>query len=132
MAMKTYQGSCQCKKVRFEADLDLAGAGTRKCNCTSCWKRRWWGAYTLPPAFRLLSGAEQLSSGAAGGFCRECGITAYKTYNSASWGGPGDEVAIAVSALDELDPAELLAGPVQYCDGLNNDWFHTPAETRHL
>ena len=53
MDKKRYQGSCACGRVKFEADLDIS-QGTHKCNCTHCWKRRWWSVKAgidLPPAF---------------------------------------------------------------------------------
>jgi hypothetical protein len=136
MAKKTYKGCCHCGKVRFEADLDLA-AGTGKCNCTSCWKKRWWSARVQPDSFRSLGGEEHLSQYKPGeerghrGFCKHCGVIPYGWVAAAAW-NDGEYVSINVAALDDLDPAELAAAPVQYMDGRNDDWWHVPKETRHL
>lgn len=136
MANKTYRGSCHCGKVRFEATLDLA-AGTGKCNCTSCWKKRWWSARVQPENFRALGGAEMLSGYQPGaerghrGFCTRCGVFPYAWVAKSEW-NPTEYVSINVAALDDLDPAELAAAPVQYMDGRTNNWWHPPAETRHL
>ena len=40
--------------------------------------------------------------------------------------------SINLPALDDLDPADLIASPVTYYDGLNDNWWHVPVETRHL
>jgi hypothetical protein len=40
--------------------------------------------------------------------------------------------SINVACLDGLDIDELMAAPVDYCDGLNDNWGETPAEIRHL
>ena len=136
MAKQTFRGSCKCGRIKFEADVDLA-EGTRKCNCTSCWKRRWWSIRCALEGFRDRGGASELSKHQPGettphgGFCKHCGVTPYALVEAAEW-NDGAYMAINVVTLDDLDPAELLAAPVQYMDGRNDSWFTVPAETRHL
>ncbi|MFZ5890520.1 MAG: GFA family protein [Myxococcota bacterium] len=137
MAMKTYQGSCHCKRVRFEATLDLM-EGTGKCNCTNCWKKRAWTARVKPEDFRALGNEQELSGykpdsadGHHGGFCKHCGVLTYAWVEKTEW-NPTTYVSVSVAALDGLDPAELIAAPVTYYDGLANNWWNPPAETRHL
>ena len=133
MTAKTYHGSCQCKAVTFEAEIDFS-AGTSKCNCTFCWKRRWWTVRAGLSDFRALTGEEHLSAGkgsAGDTFCRHCGITPYVRVEKAEW-NDGAYVSINVAALDDLDPSELVAAPISYFDGLHDNWWNAPAETRHL
>jgi hypothetical protein len=145
MATKTYHGSCRCKKIQFEADIDLT-AGTGKCNCTYCWKARWWGVVLKPEAVRLLSGADELgyalrkdAEGKDGfgkerfvmrGLCKDCAVTPLGWGNIPEIGG--DYVSVNVACLDDLDPTELVAAPVRYMDGLHDNWWNPPTETRHL
>jgi hypothetical protein len=136
MTQRTYRGTCICGGVRFEADIDLQ-QGTGKCNCTSCWKRRWWSVQVKPESFRSLAGAEKLSKyrpgheTGHGGFCTECGVTPYGWVEAAEWNN-GAYVSVNVACLDDLDPVELVEAPVQYMDGRADNWWSPPAETRHL
>jgi hypothetical protein len=127
MTTKTMHGSCKCGAVKFEADVDLS-KGTTKCNCTSCWKRRWWSLRVTPEGFRSLSGEDQLGPA---GFCTTCGIVPYAQVAKAEW-NDGAYVSINVAALDDLDPRELMAAPIQLCDGRNDNWFHKPEYVEHL
>jgi hypothetical protein len=137
MAKKTYQGSCHCKKIRFEADIDFAQEKTMKCNCTSCWKKRWWSVKVDPASFRALGGEENMSEYVPGekkghrGFCKSCGVLTYGWVPASEW-NPTEYVSVSVASLDNLDPAELVEAPVWYMNGRDNDWWHVPAETRHL
>ena len=130
MATKTYQGSCHCGRVKFAADIDLA-EGTGKCNCTSCWKKRWWSCRAKPDGFRLLAGADEMPKGAQGGFCKHCGVHLFGFVDVTEW-NPVAYYSISVAALDDLDAAELAAAPVKFMDGRHDDWWHEPKETRHL
>jgi len=135
---KTYQGSCHCKAVTFEADLDLA-QGTGKCNCTFCWKKRLWsGGHLQAEDFRLLSGAEQLADYGRSGdwgeghhrFCMTCGVQTHGHGNIEAMGGA--YISVSVAALDDLPVEDLVAAPVNCMDGLHDNWWNKPAETRHL
>jgi hypothetical protein len=128
METKTLHGSCKCGTVKFEADVDIS-KGTTKCNCTSCWKRRWWSVRVDPKGFRSLSGEATLTQ--EGGFCPKCGIVPYGHVAASDW-NPAAYVSVNVAALDDLDPRELMAAPIQYCDGRNDNWWEKPEYVAHL
>lgn len=135
---QTYHGSCHCKAVTFEADIDL-DQGTAKCNCTFCWKQRMWTAGRLQDGdFRLLTGEDMLADYGKSGdwgeghhrFCSRCGIHTHGHGNIAAMGGA--YLSVQLSALDDLPTEALIAAPVTYMDGLHDAWMQRPAETRQL
>jgi hypothetical protein len=135
MTVETYQASCHCGAIRYEVDLDLS-AGTSRCNCSICNKLRKWGAVVKPDAFRLLSGgADDIGSYQFGSFsgnhhfCKRCGVHAFGAGELEVLGGK--YYAVNVACLD-VDHAVLAAAPVQFMDGLHNDWFNVPKVTAHM
>jgi hypothetical protein len=132
---KTYQGSCHCGKIKFEADIDLAqGAG--KCNCSICSKIRNWSSIVKPDAFRLLSGKESLSDYQFNSnsmhhyFCSNCGVRPFGHGDIPEVGG--EFYSVQIACLDGISDEELAAVPVRYANGRDNDWMHAPAITAHL
>ena len=63
-------------------------------------------------------------------FCRTCGIHAFSRGYVEQIGG--DFVSVQLACLDDATPEELIAAPVHFSNGRDNDWMHPPAETRHL
>ena len=131
---KTYQGSCHCGAVRFEADIDLA-TGTFRCNCSICFKTRAWLAPVSGDGLRMLSGNEMLRDYQFGKkrihhlFCTQCGLRPFSR-GSDSKGNP--TYAVRVNCLDGVDPQELIDAPVRYFNMLHDDIKSPPSETRHL
>lgn len=139
--MKTYQGSCFCGAVAFEADGDLAD-GTMRCNCSFCRKMRYWDLRLPDPSgFRVLRGEDMLaetppSRPSQGGsdhmhhyFCKSCGTRLWTHGNIAEMGGKFR--AVFVPALNATE-AELIAAPVAWLDGAHDNWWNPAPETRHL
>jgi hypothetical protein len=135
MTTKTYKGGCHCGSLAFEADIDLA-QGTAKCNCSFCTKTRAWKAFVKPAAFRLLTDVSKVGSyhkhelAPLKHFCPRCSVYTHETGNDDYRGGAF--VGVFISALDNVEPQELVAAPVRFSDGRNNNWGSAPAETRYL
>jgi len=139
--MKTHSGSCHCRAVRFEADLDLS-AGTNKCNCSICWKGRTWFAFAKgADRFRLTAGRDAISeyrwtppsrseAFLTYAFCRTCGIRVFVRGEMEALGGTFH--AIPVTTLDDATIDELAAGPITYVDGRHDRFDSAPADLRLL
>ena len=119
---KTYQGSCHCGAVRFEAELDLTAGGSM-CNCTVCSKIAAVSAIVAPDTFRLISGEDSLSTYEWGGkvslrkFCKHCGVHCFAFGHLEVLGG--DYVSINLNTLDDFDRGEIKIG---HWDGRHNNW----------
>jgi len=133
--LKTYEGSCHCGAIRYEADIDLSN-GTGRCNCTFCLKARAWATFVKPGAFRLAAGSgsgvpyHKHPEAPVKYHCDRCGVHTHSIGDADYMGGPF--VCVFVNTLDNVSPEELLSGPIRFSDGLHNDWMHPPAQTRHL
>lgn len=132
--LRTHKGSCHCGRVRFEADIDL-DAGTAKCNCSICAKRRFWCVFVTPDQFRLQSGADDLADYRFGSetvhhrFCTTCGIA---PFGHGTRPDGATSYAVNLACLDTMEASELAAAPVQYFNGRHDDWSTQPDEVRHL
>jgi hypothetical protein len=127
--LKTYEGSCHCGTVRFEADLDLEQP-TYRCNCSICRRTRFWPAVAREGGFRLLSGEQDLTPYLFNSrknqhyFCRHCGVRPF---------GVGTETPIGkmfgvnLGCLEGVSEEELSRLSITHVDGLNDRWQSAPA-----
>lgn len=81
-ALRTHRGGCHCGRVRFEVQAP-ARVTVSDCNCTVCAKAGFLHLIVDAPQFRLLSGADVLTTytfntGTAKHlFCSICGIKSF-------------------------------------------------------
>ena len=140
MPKKHYLGSCHCKAVRYEVDLDLA-KGTNRCNCSICWKARAWFAFAGGNDFKLLTSLDEMSAyqwtppghpgpGLTYRFCKHCGIRIYATGEHESMGGRF--YALHVPTLDDVAIDELAVAPLRFRDNLHDKADREPQDTRLL
>ncbi|HWQ86582.1 GFA family protein [Brevundimonas sp.] len=148
--IRTRRGSCHCGAVKYECDIDLSPPGERseqirpgpwfastlRCNCTFCGKTRMWKNHTPAEAFRLLQGADRLTSYRFGEgtidhtFCKVCGV--YPFVNASMELLGGDFYCVNIATLDDVTPEEFAAAPIVYEDGINDDWTRSPKVTSYL
>jgi hypothetical protein len=120
-----YRGSCHCGAVRFEVEAP-AQLEVDECNCSICSMSAYLHLIVPRNRFRLLSGADQLSSYRFGTgiaehqFCRHCGIKAFYTPRS----NP-DGVSVNARCLDD-DLKSLAVTPF---DGQN--WERNAHKVAH-
>ena len=132
--LKTYEGSCHCGAVKFEAEVDLTQS-TYRCNCSICRRTRFWSAVAREGGFRLLSGAEDLmkylfnTKKNGHYFCKHCGVRAF---------GIGTETPIGkmygvnLGCLTDVSDEELSRLPITYVDGRHSRWESAPEFLVHL
>jgi hypothetical protein len=102
---QTYSGGCQCGKVRYEVDMDVAEVIA--CNCSRCRRLGSLLAFAPVTQFRLLSGDTDLTSYKFNRhlihhkFCSTCGIQSFAIGKNPKTGA--EMAAINVRCLDDVD-----------------------------
>jgi hypothetical protein len=113
--MKSWEGGCHCRRVRFEVTADITQV--TDCNCSICSKKGFLHLIVEPAQFRLLQGQEVLvtyrfnTSTAEHKFCRYCGIHPFYTPRSHP-----DKVDVNVRCIEGVDLAALT---IKRFDGQN-------------
>jgi hypothetical protein len=127
--VRTYQGSCHCKAVRYSVNIDLSKGGSR-CNCSVCSRIQQTTGIVKPADFKLLAGEQDLTAYQWAGrtgtryFCKHCGVTCYGPGFLEQLGG--DYVSVNLNTLEDV---ELTAIPVVHFDGRHNNWMAGPRPT---
>ena len=136
---RTHTGACHCGAVAYEADIDLEGEGTFRCNCSYCARHRSWVAGGKPADLRVTRGEDKLGRYSATGparqkdghehcFCSICGI---RLFSRGEIEGLGPFMTIQVPTLDGA-PDLLRDVKITWQDGRHNNWQNPPEDTRGL
>lgn len=132
--IKTYQGSCHCGAVTFEADLDLAES-TYRCNCSICRRTRFWPAVAREEGFRLLSGESELTQYLFNSkknqhyFCKHCGV---RPFGIGTETPIGKMYGVNLGCLSDVTEEELAGLKITYVDGMHDSWQNSPEFFSHL
>jgi hypothetical protein len=132
--LKTYQGSCHCGAVAFEADLDLTQP-TYRCNCSICRRTRFWPAVARADGFRLLRGEAELTQYLFHTrknqhyFCRHCGV---RPFGIGTETPIGKMVGVNLGCLEGVSEEALSGLRITCVDGLHERWSEAPAFCSHL
>ena len=126
--LKTYQGSCHCGAVRFEADLDL-DQPTYRCNCSICRRTRFWPAIAREGGLRVLAGQEELTEYLFNTrknqhfFCRHCGVRPFGVGNETPM---GKMYGVNIGCLEGVSEEELSRIAIVRVDGMHERWQQAP------
>ncbi len=111
--MAQHTGGCQCGKVRYRVETDLAQVIS--CNCSRCDRAGLVLTFTPVERFELLSGEDQLTEYRFNKhviqhlFCKTCGIQSFARGQKPD----GTKmVAVNVRCLDDVDRSRLTITPV--------------------
>ncbi|HET7526003.1 MAG TPA: GFA family protein [Burkholderiaceae bacterium] len=132
--LKTYQGSCHCGAVRFEAELDLSQP-TYRCNCSICRRTRFWAAVAREGGFRLLAGHDELTQYLFNSrknqhyFCRHCGV---RPFGIGTETPIGKMFGVNLGCLSDVSDEELSRLAITCIDGLHDLWQQAPRFHSHL
>lgn len=110
--MEKKKGSCHCKTVTYEAEVDLTQP-VLECNCSHCARKGFLLAFVPEEKFKLLSGKDNLMEYRFNRkaiqhlFCKTCGVQCF---------GHGEQdgkkmVAINTRTLDDVDLTKLVKQP---------------------
>ena len=101
------EGSCHCKKVRFQIETENAYEDLYRCNCSLCRKKSIVMKPVSQEFFTLLEGEEYLGlykwnkNIAEHYFCKLCGVYTHHKRRRCP-----DQIAINFACLDDLDLPE--------------------------
>lgn len=103
-----YTGTCHCKRVGFETELELDFVIS--CNCSHCQIKGLLLVFVPAEKFSLISGESELTSYKFNKkiidhlFCTTCGVESFARGKDKNG---KDTVAVNVRCLDEVDLEKL-------------------------